>query len=128
MDPITLIVTALAAGAALGIKDTASVAVADAYASLKVLVQKRLSGRQDGEMVLARHELAPETWRAPLIEELTETGADGDRDLIAAAQELLNMIGVAGGGKYMVDVRCAKGVQVGDGNRQVNVLSAPPGV
>ena len=42
MDPITLIVTALAAGAALGITDTASSAIKDAYAGLKALVKKRL--------------------------------------------------------------------------------------
>jgi len=36
MDPITLIVTALTAGAALGIKDTASTAVRDAYVGLKL--------------------------------------------------------------------------------------------
>ena len=47
MDPITLIVTALAAGAALGVKDAASSAVKDAYAGLKALVSKRLA-RQAG--------------------------------------------------------------------------------
>jgi hypothetical protein len=51
MDPITLIVAALAAGAALGIKDTASSAVQDAYASLKAHAKKRLAGRPDAEMV-----------------------------------------------------------------------------
>ena len=40
MDPITLIVTALAAGAALGVQDTASAMVKDAYASLKALVRR----------------------------------------------------------------------------------------
>jgi hypothetical protein len=45
MDPITLIVTALAAGAALGVTDTASAMVKDAYAGLKALVRKRLGGR-----------------------------------------------------------------------------------
>ena len=35
MDAVTLIITALAAGAGLGLKDTASTAVQDAYGSLK---------------------------------------------------------------------------------------------
>ena len=51
MDPITLIVTALAAGAALGVQDTASAMVKDAYAGLKALVKKtawRRAGRRDG--------------------------------------------------------------------------------
>ena len=65
MDPITLIVTALAAGAALGVKDTTSSAVKDAYAGLKALVRKRLAGRPGADLVLARHEKAPEPWQAP---------------------------------------------------------------
>ena len=46
MDPVTLILTALAAGAALGVKDTASAAVKDAYEGLKALVKKRFAGRR----------------------------------------------------------------------------------
>ena len=115
MDPITLIVTALAAGAALGVTDTASAMVKDAYAGLKALVKKRLGDGPDAELVLAKHEKAPETWQGPLMAELAETGADGDRDLIAAAKALLELVGEAGGpGKYAVDVRGAYGVQIGD--------------
>jgi hypothetical protein len=129
MDPITLIVTALAAGAALGAQDTVSAMVKDAYAGLKALVKRRLGGRPGAELVLARHEQAPETWQAPLMTELAETGADGDRDLIAAAQALLDLVGGAEGRteKYTVDVRGAQGVQMGDHNRQDNVFNAPPG-
>jgi hypothetical protein len=129
MDPITLIVTALAAGAALGLQDTASAMVKDAYASLKALVKKRLGGDPGAEMVLARHEQAPETWQAPLKEELARTGADGDGDLIAAAKALLDLVGAGSAGKYTVDVRAAQGVQIGDHNRQDNVFNAPaPGL
>jgi hypothetical protein len=127
MDPITLIVTALAAGAALGAQDTVSAMVKDAYAGLKVLVRKRLGGRPGAELVFAEHEQAPETWQALLMVELAETGADGDRDLIAAAQALLDLISEADGrtGKYAVDVRGAQGVQIGDHNRQDNVFNSP---
>jgi hypothetical protein len=128
MDPITLIVTALAAGAAVGVKDAASAVVKDAYAGLKALVKKRLGEEPGTELVLARYEQAPETWQAPLMAELAGTGADGDRDLIAAAQALLDLIDETGGaGKYAVDVRGAMGVQVGDHNRQDNVFNAHPG-
>jgi hypothetical protein len=127
MDPITLIVTALAAGAALGVQDTASAMVKDAYASLKALVKKRLGGGPDAELVLAKHEQAPETWQAPLMAELAQTGADRDYDLIAAANALLDLLGEAGGrtGKYTIDVREAQGVQIGDHNRQDNVFNPP---
>jgi len=126
MDPITLIVTALAAGAALGAQDTVSAMVKDAYAGLKVLVKRRLGGRPGAELVLARHEQAPETWQAPLMAELAESGADGDRDLIAAAQAVLDLLGGADRrtGKFTVDMEGAQGVQIGDQNRQDNVFNA----
>jgi hypothetical protein len=127
IDPISLIVTALTAGAGQGITDTASAAVKDAYASRRDRVKKRLGGGADADLVLAKHEQAPESWRAPLIAELAESGADGDHDLIAAAQALLDLMGMAAGrGKYAIDVRSAQGVQVGDHNRQDNVFNAPP--
>jgi hypothetical protein len=127
MDPITLIVTALAAGAAQGLTDNASAMIKDAYAGLKALVKRRLGGGPSAELVLAKHEQAPETWQAPLMAELAETGADSDRDLIAAAKALLDLVGEAGGaGKYTVDTREAQGVQIGDHNRQDNVFNAPP--
>jgi hypothetical protein len=127
MDPITLIVTALAAGAALGAQDTASAMVKDAFNGLKDLVKRRLGGRPGAELVLARHDQAPETWQAPLMAELAETGADGDRDLIAAAQALLDLVGGSEGrtGKYAVDAGGAQGVQIRDHNRQDNVFNAP---
>ena len=128
MDPITLIVTALAAGAALGVTDAASSAVKDAYAGLKALVTKRLGGRPDAGLVLARHEKAPGTWQAPLMAELAEAGAADDADLVVAAQALMHLIDDAGAraGKYTVDARGARGAQIGDHNRQENVFNAPP--
>ena len=129
MDPITLIVTALAAGAALGVTDSASSAVKDAYAGLKALVRKRLVGHPDAEVVLAGHEKAPATWQAPLNAELAEAGADRDLDLVSAAQALMNLVDRAGAraGKYTVDVRGAQGVQIGDHNSQDNVFHSPLG-
>lgn len=128
MDPITLIVMALAAGAASGITDSASSAVKDAYAGLKALVRRRLAGRPDAEVVLTRHEQDPVTWQAPLNFELTDAGADRDPDLVAAAQALMKLVDKAGAqaGKYHVDVRGAQGVQIGGHNRQNNVFNAPP--
>ena len=127
MDPITLVVTALAAGAASGFTDTAAAAVKDAYAGLKALVRKRLGGKQDAEVVLARYEGAPEVWQAPLMAELAEARADLDGDLIAAAKALLDLLGEVGPGKYTVDARGAAGVQIGDHNTQDNVFNAPAG-
>ena len=131
MDPITLIVTALAAGAGSGLTDTAAAAVHDAYLSLKALARRRLGSRADGELVLARHAEAPKTWEGPLAAELSAAGADADLDLIRAAQTLMRLADEAGyrSGKYHVDARGSQGVQVGDHNTQRNVFGyhAAPG-
>jgi hypothetical protein len=128
MDPITLIVTALGAGAALGVSDTASSVVRDAYAGLMAMVKKRFGGRADAELVLAKYEQDSETWRAPLAAELLEAGAARDPELLAAAQALMSLVDAAGtrAGKYVVNVRGAQGMQVGDHNRQGNVFNALP--
>lgn len=96
-----------------------SAMIKDAYSGLEALVRKRLGGGPGAELVLAKHEQPPETWQAPLMAELAETGADGDRDLIVAAQALLDLISKAEGrtGKYTVDVRghraCRSGITTG---------------
>jgi hypothetical protein len=127
MDPVTLIVTALAAGAASALQDGASSVVKDAYSRLRALVKKRFAGRPDGELVLARHEAAPQTWEAPLAGELSAAGAEGDADLVAAAQALMNLVDEAGSksGKYVVAVQDSQGVQVGDHNTQHNTFGSP---
>jgi hypothetical protein len=114
MDPITLIATAIAAGAVVGLKDTASSARRDAYAGLKALVRRRIAAQPDAEMVLARYEKAPEVWQAPLKAGLGEAAADRNADLVSAAQAPMNLIDEAGTqtGKYRVDGRCAQGVQI----------------
>jgi hypothetical protein len=124
MDPITLIVTALAAGAASALQDGASAAVKDAYARLKALVSKRFADRPKGELVLAEHETAPQTWQAPLAAELSVVGAESDADLAAAAQALMSLVDEAGArsGKYVVAVRDSQGVQIGDHNTQTNTF------
>jgi hypothetical protein len=128
MDPVTLIVTALAAGAVLGLKDTASLAVSDAYTSLKALARRRLSRCPDGDLVLTRHAQAPTTWEGPLAAELAAAGAGSDTNLVAAAHALLVLADEAGfrTGKYAVDMRGSRGVQIGDHNTQHNKFE-PPG-
>jgi hypothetical protein len=128
MDPVTVIVDALAAGAAAGAKDSASSAVVDAYTGLKALARKRLGRQPDGELVLARHEQAPDTWQAPLALELAAAAAGQDDELITAAKTLLSLMGEPGAmtGNQVVDARGAYGVQVGTRNTQHIIVSAPP--
>jgi hypothetical protein len=104
MDPVTLILTALVAGAAAGTKDTASSAIKDAYNGLKGLVRRKLTGRPGGELVLDRHEQDPQVWDKPLAQELTAAGAGEDAGLVAAAQAVMQLVDAAGSaaGKYAV--------------------------
>jgi hypothetical protein len=124
VDPVTLIVTALAAGGAAALKDGAAEAVKGAYGRLRALVSGRFAGRPKAELVLAEHEAAPQTWQAPLAAELTAAGADADADLVAAAQTLMSLVDAAGAqsGKYTVTVEGSQGVQVGDRNSQTNTF------
>jgi hypothetical protein len=124
IDPVTLIVTALTAGAASALQDGASAVVKDEYARVKALATKRFAGRPRGELVLAEHEAAPQTWEVPLAAELHAAGAEGDADLLAAAQALMSLVDEVGSrsGKYLITVHDSQGIQVGDHNTQTNIF------
>ncbi len=116
MDPVTLIVTALAAGAAAALKDTASQAVKDAYAGLRALVQQRLAGKPAAETALAQYEAKPKVWEEPLKDGLAEAGAGEDAALLESAQRLLKLVQPqqAAQGKYNVQIGEARGTVIGD--------------
>jgi hypothetical protein len=122
LDPVTMILTALAAGAALGVKDTASTAVKDAYRKLKAHLKKRLASRVEGELVLARFEEAPEAWQGRLAADLVAVRASADADLMEAARELMKLTDADGQkeGKFNVQVLGGQGVQIGDHGTQHN--------
>jgi RIP homotypic interaction motif len=114
------------AGAATGaldeVKDSAKAGVKAAYAKLRALATKRVAGNLGAEVALAEIEADPDTWKAPLAAKLTQLGAVDDADLVAAAKHLMELVDQAGAraGKYNVTIKDSKGVQVGDGNIQVN--------
>jgi roadblock/LC7 domain-containing protein len=126
MEPVTLILTALAAGVTTGaldaLKDDVKEKVKAAYARLRGLAEKRVSGRPHGELALAEYDSAPQKWEGLLAAELTEAGAAHDDDLVAAAKALMDLVDQPGArsGKYNVTIKGSEGVQVGDSNVQVN--------
>ena len=129
MDPVTLIVAALAAGAGAGAKGVASDAVKDSYQTLKKLVGRRLAGRESGEAALRGHQAAPETAGDALHAELVEVyRPDRDQDLVVGARRLMDLLGAEdlSAGKYQVAVEGAQGVQVGDQNVQTNTFTTLP--
>ena len=130
MDPVSLVVVALASGAAGGTAEGVTDALSVAHGKLKRLVADRFAGNPSAEVALSEHAADPETWRAPLTKALQATGAGTDESVIAAARQLMMLTDAASAsaGKYDVDVRGAQGVQVGDGNQQFNVYNSAPGL
>jgi hypothetical protein len=127
MDPISVIVGALAAGALAGAQDAAqdaaSSSVKDAYAKLKALIHDKVRGRQAAVTALAEHEREPEAWGPALKLELARASVDADpavlaraRDLLAAAQSSRS----SGGDTWSVDARYSSHTQFGSGNVQYN--------
>jgi hypothetical protein len=116
MDPISLIIAALAAGAMAGVRDTAGQAVKDAYTGLKALIRRRFAGNKEAETALDQSERQPESEQPQLAQHLRTAGAAGDEELIRAAQALLRQVDPAGAraGKYDVRITGGKGIVVGD--------------
>ncbi len=127
MDPVSIILAALTAGAAAALKDTASQAVKDTYTSLKALVNKRFAGKPQAEMALAEYEKDEETWQKPLQKSLIETGADQDEAIVRQAQQVLKLVNPqqASQGKYNVQIGEGKGIVIGD-NAQVTQTFGEP--
>lgn len=90
MEPVTLIVTALATGAAAALKPAAEDAIKVGYEGLKSLLQRKF-----GQVELKALEQKPESKpkRDSVAEDLTAVGADQDREVLGAAQALLQLIG-----------------------------------
>jgi hypothetical protein len=117
MDPVTVIVTALASGAAAAAQETATAAIKDAYQGLRALIQRKFAGQPAADLALTQHADKPEVWEAPLKEVLTDVAADRDDAIITAAQALLTLTNPpeAASGTYHLNIAGnAQGVVQGD--------------
>lgn len=92
MDPISLIETALVAGATTSVQDTTNEAIKDAYTGLKVLLQRLFTGKHKAEIILSEHETDPETYEKPLKKLLAEANAGQDVDLLNAAEYVMRLL------------------------------------
>jgi hypothetical protein len=93
MDPITLITTAIAIGAANGLTDTASQAIKDTYQTLKKVISQEFGVESEVSKAVQLFEAGPASER--LIQELTEAlaivqTAKIDK-LTKIAQELMSL-------------------------------------
>jgi hypothetical protein len=130
MGPVTLIVTALAAGSSTGAISALELdvknVVKETYSRLRGLVKQRIASQPGAELVLAEYETDPENWAEPLAKELTAAGAADDVDLVAVATALMELVDGPGSraGKYDVTIKDSTAVQVGDRNIQVNTFGS----
>lgn len=115
MDPVTLILAALVAGAAAGAKEMASQAVTDGYVRLKALLTGKFAGNAQAIQTLADHEADPETKEKPLAKELQAAGTERDSKVLEAAEMVLKAADEAGiKTKYQIMVTGGKVGIIGD--------------
>lgn len=89
MDPIGIIVSAIASGAAAGLKPTAEKAIKDAYAGLKSMIQRKYS-RVD--LLPIENKPESQSKRESVAEDLVGAGATGDQELLDLAKVLIDAV------------------------------------
>jgi hypothetical protein len=118
VEPISLILAALAAGASAGISGTVSRAVQDSYAGLRAKVVDALRGDPESVKVLERHETQPQLFHDEMRQLVSAQGLHEDQGLLQAAQLFLALVDPAGAakGRYSIDARDSQGLIAGDHN------------
>lgn len=89
MDPLSLVVSAVVAGAGAAFKPTAELAVKDAYGSLKAYIQRRW---QQVDVGALEREPARPLKQQLLREDLEHADAGSDRDLLEQARAVLALV------------------------------------
>jgi tetratricopeptide (TPR) repeat protein len=94
MDPLSIIVGALVAGAAAGATNVAAQAVKDAYTGLKTLIIDRFGKKADLEHAVESMEAKPDSEARKIVleEELETVGAGKDAEVVQQAQALLDLL------------------------------------
>jgi hypothetical protein len=124
MDPMSLILAALTAGATAAFKDTAGEVIKDGYVALKTAIKTAWSAPDNtADVLLAEYESEPEISQKLIEKKFQDQGLDKNDDIIALADALLKQVDPDGyaAGKYQVTITNSKNVQVGDGNTQTNI-------
>jgi len=115
MEPVTIILAVLAAGAS-GLADAAA---QDLYDKLKLMVVKKFNGKPEAELALAKYQEKPEIWAEPLKAELIETKVVQDNEILRVAEELMKVVKPqqASVGKFNVQAEKIEGLAQGDNQR-----------
>ncbi|GAA3205675.1 hypothetical protein [Actinocorallia longicatena] len=120
MDALTLIISALAAGAGAGLSDTTATAVGTALNRLKSQLTAHFAGDGDGDAVLAvaGYESDPERWQPVLTRALHASPARTDPEVLATARDVLGTIRSTT--TYTYNLTNSQGSVIGNGNTQTN--------
>lgn len=89
MDPISLIVSALAAGAAAGLKPMAEKVVKDAYEGIKAVIQGKYG---HVNVDLLQSDPTSKARQEVMKEDLAKTDAGKDEELLRKAKEVLDRV------------------------------------
>ena len=92
MDPLTLIMSALTAGASAALQETAGTAIKDAYQGLISLLKRSFKKDTAATVALEAHAQDPETWQKPLEKAIEDKGLVKDKDILRLAQNLLDLL------------------------------------
>ncbi len=123
MEPVSLILASLVAGATAAAKDVGSAALSDAYSFLKSTISDRIHKGGHSTNTLDEFSKDPETWKKPLEKAITASNLHHDPELLEAAQRVLELSDPVkyAQGKYNITTSGpVQGQQVGDGNKQEN--------
>ncbi|WP_147403977.1 hypothetical protein [Nocardia panacis] len=124
MDPLSIIVTALIAGAAAGGRDAASAAVRDAYSTLRDRLGADRASNYDAVAVIETNEAVPGSNVGELEAAVEHHRGVDEGELRAAAKTLLSLLpsDQVDHARSSIDLHHARRVQVAfDGAQQVNI-------
>ncbi len=129
MEPVSLIVGALAAGAVSGatkgLSESASAAAGRAWKRLHAAIASAFAGLPAAQQALTEFEGNPNGSSEPLAVAIRDTGVDHDDAVIALAKQVLDLAGsrLKDGPAHSLDLRGAQGVQIGPGGTQTNTFN-----
>jgi hypothetical protein len=122
MEPISLVVAALVAGATAGITDTASQIVRDLYSALKTGLMNKFNNQPTVQTAIVELEKEPDSQacQEKVKENLSLIDIQSDQNLLDIAQQLFSIVEKPKdeSGKYKITMQNPQGVVIGD---QTNV-------
>ena len=122
------IVAAISSGAA-GATDTAKSAIADAYEGLESLIKKKFGHDSDVAEVIDLLEAKPDSSARKMLvaEELQAVNSTSDREVVSAAQSLLELIRALPKGEKLIQAAEGTGIAQADrGDTPTVTMHAPP--